>query len=145
MPGRTIAAMEEEARAAFAFLETEFGCVVEPGEHESWWRRLLYRCDTGAAEVYLDERDEMVSVYVAAVGEEKLPLWAILEARGERPPESDIDAWADALRRHGTEALRGDTSGYSGTEEAIERRGAELDRFVHDTLDEIRAKRKRGR
>jgi hypothetical protein len=142
---RTIDEMEAAARSAFAFLETEFGCALDEPERESWWRRLIYRCNTGMAEIYLDEREEMVAVYVAAAGEEKIPLWAILEARGERAPESDIDAWADALRRHGTDALRGDSSGYSGIEEAIERRGAELDRFVHEKLDEIRAKRGRRR
>jgi hypothetical protein len=142
---RTIAEMEAAARAAFAFLETEFGCALEQPEHEPWWRRLIYRSGTGSAEVYLDEREDMVAVYVAAAGGEKLPLWAILEARGERPPDSQIDAWADALRRHGTEALRGDTSGYAGVREAIERRGDELDRFVHEQLDALRARRQRRR
>lgn len=142
---RTISEMEAEARRAFAFLQTEFGCALEEPEHEPWWRRLMYTCNTGSAEIYLDEREEMVAVYVVAAGEQKLPLWAILEARGERPSGTDIDAWAHALRRHGTEALRGDTAGYTGVEDAIERRGAELDRFVHDKLDEIRAKRARRR
>jgi hypothetical protein len=138
---RTIGEMEAAARSAFAFLETEFGAVLEVPEHEPWWRRLIYRSNTGSAEIYLDERDDVVSVYVAAAGEDKLPLWAILEARGEQPPDGDIDAWADALRRHGTEALRGDTSGYTGIDEALARRAAELDRFVHDQLDELRARR----
>lgn len=140
---RTIVEMEAEARRAFAFLEAELGAALEQPGHGQWWRRLIYRSNTGSAEIYLDERDEIVSVYVAAAGEDRLPLWAILEARGERPPDGDIEAWADALRRHGTEALRGDTSGYTGIDEAIARRATELDRFVHDQLDELRETRER--
>jgi hypothetical protein len=83
---RTIAEIEAAARRAFAFLETEFGAALEQPEHEPWWRRLIYRSNTGSAEIYLDEREDIVSVYVGAVGEERLPLWAILRARGEQPP-----------------------------------------------------------
>jgi hypothetical protein len=140
---RTIVEMEDTARRAFAFLETEFGAVLEQPAHEPWWRRLIYRCNTGSAEIYLDEREDVVSVHLGATGGERLPLWAILEARGERPPETDIEAWAQALRSHGAELLRGDSSGYTGVEAAIAARGAELERFVANEVDKLRARRKR--
>jgi hypothetical protein len=50
----TIQELEAEAREAFAFLEAEFGCRLAQGEHEPWWRRLIYRSNTWFAEIYLD-------------------------------------------------------------------------------------------
>ena len=142
----TIHELEAAARREFGFLETEFGCALERVEEDNWWRRLIYSSNTGRAEIYLDERDEIVSVYVGAAGEDPLPLWAILDARGEPQPQPDtnVEAWADALRRHGAEALRGDTSGYTGIDEAIERRGAAWDRAISERLDELRAEREAG-
>ncbi len=56
----TVHEMERDAFAAFAFLETDFGCERAGVEGESWWRRLIYRSNTGFAEIYRDEREEMV-------------------------------------------------------------------------------------
>lgn len=142
----TIHELEADALRAFAFLETDFGLTREPIADGDWWRRLIYSSNTGSAEIYLDERDELVSVHVAAAGEDKLPLWAILDARGEPQPEPDtnVAAWADALRRHGAEALRGDSSGYTGVAAAIERRGDATWRMVEDRIDELRRERQAG-
>jgi hypothetical protein len=116
--------LEAEARRAFAFLEAEFGCELERTEGERRSCRLEYRCETGFADVHLAEPDQAVAVYFGASGREPIPLWAVL-------------AWAEALRRHGTAALRGDTSGYSGLEEAYARRSAANQRDVQGRIREI--------
>jgi hypothetical protein len=131
--------LEAEARRAFAFLEAEFGCELERTEGERRSCRLEYRCETGFADVHLAEPDQAVAVYFGASGREPIPLWAVLDARGEPQPdpETNLGAWAEALRRHGTAALRGDTSGYSGLEEAYARRSAANQRDVQGRIREI--------
>jgi hypothetical protein len=138
----TVHQLEEEALDAFAFLETDFGCERAGVEGDGWWRRLIYRSNTGFAEIYLDEREEMVSVYFGAAGGDKLPLWAVLDARGEAQPDrTDVRAWAEALRRHGAEALRGDASGYTGLEEAYARHADATERLIADYMEELRRRR----
>jgi hypothetical protein len=138
----TVHEMERDALAAFAFLESDFGCERPQVEGEGWSRRLMYHSNTGFAEIYLDERDEMVSVYFGAAGGDRLPLWAVLEARGEpRPGRADVRGWADALRRHGPEALKGDASGYTGLEEAYARQAEATERLMSDYMDELKRRR----
>jgi hypothetical protein len=102
--------LETDALRAFGFLQSEFGCELERSEGARHSRKLAYRSSTGFADVHLDEPDQAVAVYFGATGQEAIPLWAVLDARGEPQPdpETDLDAWADALRRHGAPALRGD-------------------------------------
>jgi hypothetical protein len=131
--------LEAEARRAFAFLESEFGCELERSEGERSSRRLQYRCETGFADIHLAEPDQAVAVYFGASGGEPIPLWAVLDARGgpQPEPETNLGAWAEALRRHGAPALRGDTSGYEGLEEAYARRSEAKERDVQGRIREI--------
>jgi hypothetical protein len=138
---------EEAARRAFAVLEHDFSCEFLPDRERHWSARYLtYRNETTWVEVYLDDRDRAFVVLFGPLvdGEipehpiflpppdhplQRFPLWAVMEARADEPPpftftegdrlDSELRAWAEALRKHAGPALRGSFAGLEGTYEVV--------------------------